>query len=638
MATHSPRLFAGFVALALAVPVIPFANAATRQLLWTNGDPHPDFDNQRHGVDMVTGIMEDGTVIYKGSLSPDPPDGLHFVYGFYYVKPGQLPKPLGGLDQFQKVQQVLINSDNKIAVLTWDQAGPGAAATHIYVGTINSFGTEIFAPGSFSSPADLPVLNHFYTGNMLAFSSGERCYRSNASGVPTLIYGPETTTPNQPGTTTITGRGLVHMAKDGRALVGCAFYRQGFYVGNGLYLADLTGPLETLEINASNYPNPGGNYNLPPDPARPGYGMSVSNMTSNSAGKIGTYATSFKLSTGDDNHFLLGTRTLGNDPVVLEDPVTNGGDGFHWNDTGVPYHSQMDAAGDIMTHYTAVFDKAPAQRRVTAIYKGGKWVPLVTQGDSLAGLPAGVTVGFPQKKILENGGWFLFTGGLAGSGVADANDTALWAARRTTTGTSFDLVAREGSTLSLSGGVTKPLVMNTPADDSYEDADPGPDAGKRHTMTANGKFAQILYSGSYDTSGYYKISGLFVITPQLTTPKFPEIDVQQPAGSSLKDGSGKKSFGTVKVGMKGAAKKFIIKNLGTADLNALSISIDGNAKKDFTVGKPNKTTVPGGKDTSFNVTFEPTAAGTRDAVLHLKSNDANESPYDIKVTGMGAKK
>ena len=125
------------------------------------------------------------------------------------------------------------------------------------------------------------------------------------------------------------------------------------------------------------------------------------------------------------------------------------------------------------------------------------------------------------------------------------------------------------------------------------------------------------------------------LTGTATVPA-PEIVVEQPVGSSLVDGTAKKSFGTVKVGKTGTAKSFTIKNTGTANLTGLAISKDGKQKTDFIVRPLTKTTLAAGTSTSFKITFKPTAKGTRNAAIHIKSNDANENPFDIKLTGAGA--
>jgi hypothetical protein len=117
----------------------------------------------------------------------------------------------------------------------------------------------------------------------------------------------------------------------------------------------------------------------------------------------------------------------------------------------------------------------------------------------------------------------------------------------------------------------------------------------------------------------------------------PEIGVQQPAGSNLTDGSTKKSFGTVKIGKSGTAKTFTIKNTGTANLTGLAITKNGKNSKEFVVTAPLKKALAPGTSTTFKVTFKPKAKGTRSAAIHLKSNDSNENPFDINLTGLGKK-
>jgi Lamin Tail Domain/Abnormal spindle-like microcephaly-assoc'd, ASPM-SPD-2-Hydin len=117
----------------------------------------------------------------------------------------------------------------------------------------------------------------------------------------------------------------------------------------------------------------------------------------------------------------------------------------------------------------------------------------------------------------------------------------------------------------------------------------------------------------------------------------PEIAVQQPVGSELVDGTAKKSFGTVKVGKSSTAKTFTIRNTGKANLTGLALTKAGKHAKDYIITAPAKTLLTPGTSTTFKVTFKPTAKGTRNAVIRLKSNDANENPFDISLTGAAVK-
>ncbi len=145
--------------------------------------------------------------------------------------------------------------------------------------------------------------------------------------------------------------------------------------------------------------------------------------------------------------------------------------------------------------------------------------------------------------------------------------------------------------------------------------------------------------GKYEAyiNGVFGVSlnGTFVFGSTLV--KAPEIAVQQPAGSNLVDAISKKSFGSVKIGKSGATKTFTIKNTGTAKLSGLAITKNGANKSDFSVSALTKTRLPAGGSTTFTVTFKPATKGTKNAAIHLSSSDADESPFDIKLTGKGTK-
>lgn len=134
---------------------------------------------------------------------------------------------------------------------------------------------------------------------------------------------------------------------------------------------------------------------------------------------------------------------------------------------------------------------------------------------------------------------------------------------------------------------------------------------------------------------YLSDNGFMKIQGSLTPPtRVPDISVQQPAGSQLADGSSKKSFGTAKLGKKGVSKTFTIKNTGSAPLNNLAVALTGKHKKDFKVTAPSKTSLAPGASTTFKVTFKPKTKGTRNALLQISSNDKDENPFDITVTGL----
>jgi hypothetical protein len=140
---------------------------------------------------------------------------------------------------------------------------------------------------------------------------------------------------------------------------------------------------------------------------------------------------------------------------------------------------------------------------------------------------------------------------------------------------------------------------------------------------------EVFISGVFGVS----LNGTFTIGSE--PENGPEIDVQQPVNSSLADGTSKKNFGPVQVSKAGVAKKFTIKNIGSTPLKKLALSIDGRNKSDFIVSALKVTKLADGEFTEFKVRFKPSAFGTRKAALHIKSNDKDESPFDIDLIGTG---
>jgi len=117
----------------------------------------------------------------------------------------------------------------------------------------------------------------------------------------------------------------------------------------------------------------------------------------------------------------------------------------------------------------------------------------------------------------------------------------------------------------------------------------------------------------------------------------PEIAVEQPAKTDLVDGKATKTFGPTAVGRTGQTKTFVIRNTGKAPLTNISVSMGGKNAGDFIVLTPKIATIPAGGKIIFRVIFKPKAAGPRTASLRILSNDADESPFDIKLTGEGSK-
>ena len=83
-------------------------------------------------------------------------------------------------------------------------------------------------------------------------------------------------------------------------------------------------------------------------------------------------------------------------------------------------------------------------------------------------------------------------------------------------------------------------------------------------------------------------------------------------------------------------RSFTIENTGVSNLvlNSNPVSITGAHPTDFTITQPALTTIPAGGNTTFTVTFDPSAAGLRTATVSIANNSA-KNPYTFVVGGTG---
>ena len=110
----------------------------------------------------------------------------------------------------------------------------------------------------------------------------------------------------------------------------------------------------------------------------------------------------------------------------------------------------------------------------------------------------------------------------------------------------------------------------------------------------------------------------------------PDISVEYPAATVLVDGAATVDLSA----LASVATTFVIKNTGGSDLKNLVITGDGVNISDFKFTQPVTNVVASGSSTTFTVTFVPTVDGPRSAAIHIASNDAEENPFDINLTGL----
>jgi hypothetical protein len=127
-------------------------------------------------------------------------------------------------------------------------------------------------------------------------------------------------------------------------------------------------------------------------------------------------------------------------------------------------------------------------------------------------------------------------------------------------------------------------------------------------------------------------------TPVIATVLYSEIDIRGNA-VSIVDGDATPSatdwtdFGTTNM-----TRTFTIYNTGAGVLSIGTITISGLNASEFTVTTNPSSTVASGSNTTFTITFAPTAAGLRTADIKIGNNDTNEDPYDFSIQGTGVAK
>jgi hypothetical protein len=113
----------------------------------------------------------------------------------------------------------------------------------------------------------------------------------------------------------------------------------------------------------------------------------------------------------------------------------------------------------------------------------------------------------------------------------------------------------------------------------------------------------------------------------------PDITVLQPGTKVLADNRGKINFGKVRVKKRSRPKIFTVRSDGGETLAGLSVAGRGSASRDFRVTRLPVSTLAPGKASTFKVIFKPRRKGTRKAKLLIRSNDPDESPFDINLIG-----
>jgi hypothetical protein len=112
----------------------------------------------------------------------------------------------------------------------------------------------------------------------------------------------------------------------------------------------------------------------------------------------------------------------------------------------------------------------------------------------------------------------------------------------------------------------------------------------------------------------------------------PDIALSVLTGGDLVDGSRGLDMGHAAVG-EAISKTLIIRNDGTAPLRLSHIRWAGVSTGDFSVEGRLKRTLRPGEKARLKVIFRAQGAGVKSVTMKISTNDVDESPFDIRITG-----
>ncbi len=128
-----------------------------------------------------------------------------------------------------------------------------------------------------------------------------------------------------------------------------------------------------------------------------------------------------------------------------------------------------------------------------------------------------------------------------------------------------------------------------------------------------------------------------------TLPEVPEINIKG-NGQNIVDGANSPSttdstdFGTLAINGESNTNTFTIENNGTGSLTLSGsprVAITGHTSDFIVTVQPSSATVAASGSTTFQITFDPTASGLREATVTIANDDADENPYTFAIQGTG---
>lgn len=137
-----------------------------------------------------------------------------------------------------------------------------------------------------------------------------------------------------------------------------------------------------------------------------------------------------------------------------------------------------------------------------------------------------------------------------------------------------------------------------------------------------------------DTQTLVQVS---TVVPDIDLSSFTGVPI--PNGDASPNATKTTDFGTIPIGFGSVQQFFVITNFGFADLAITGtprVQVTGPAAGDFQVTVQPPANVTARTNTTFLVTFDPSATGLRSATVSIASDDPDESPYTFAIQGFGS--
>ena len=115
-------------------------------------------------------------------------------------------------------------------------------------------------------------------------------------------------------------------------------------------------------------------------------------------------------------------------------------------------------------------------------------------------------------------------------------------------------------------------------------------------------------------------------------PAVPDIALEAPTGTPVTNGSGTLAYGSIATGQ---TKDLIVtvRNTGSGGLATIAASIAGPDAGQFSLVSTPPATLAAGTSAPFTIRYSPTSLGSKSAMLSIASNDPDENPFTLALTG-----